>query len=656
LLELLERRAADGRREWLTPPVAEKAEVAARARESLVSLPAKARFLDERPGAEVPASNAALSEETRLLVDFPFFARRGLEIVYRPGLLPQAPGGGFGPFILTSAQEKLVALIVDKLLVQKVPLRLALLKSRQLGCTTLLLAVWVWLLLTRDHYHVMFIIDKDKHGVTKREMVVGWLDKLRRRYDFLPKLAKREDKLLFLENGSKLFFESAESPNPGTSEMLHVLHESEKPKWPARRAQQVEESVTPGLPLSPYTAHVDESTACGVDDFKKKWDRAVARRSAVVPVFLPWFVSHENQVAVPPGFQFLDEDEEVADATVDARGEEVVLRESEYARQHKLSPAQVLWRREKIKTQFRGNRVSFDQEYPTTPGHAWRAAVGGFFPGGWLAQVEKQGVRPPMFQGRIVDLHGYEDFHAPQSWLALVPRLVPARDGELLEWEEPRAEEEYFLGADVAEGKSVTSEQGEVDPDYTVFSVVGSDGREVALYRARLRPEEAWLPLVLLARRWNDAWVNGERNGPGLVLLSFFARTGYVHPLVHARPAERPVQDRTWTTVGPTNREALLLNLRAAVTVDPRRVRSEEFLAEARTFTRRTQGRQARFEAAAGAHDDVVFALAHAQAARRWRQGAEVVAGPEVECLQEEEPAEVGGFRLEETDWQELEF
>lgn len=577
-----------------------------------------------KPPPPKPAPSSDLDVE-RLQADFIYFCAVALEIAYRPGMLKTHPYGGFGPFHLTSAQQKLAALLVQRLLVDRKPLRLVVLKSRQLGCTTLLLAFWLWLLLRTPHFHVIFLIDKDLHARTKREDFVRWVTAIEAKFGDLgifARLEKREEKALFFSNGSRLFFESAEAPNPGTSEMFHVLHESEKPKWPANRARQVETSITPGLPAAPMTVHVDESTAEGMDDFALKWKRAVEGRGSggdlqVLPVFLPWFISEEYALTPPSDFQFLNEDEELGDVVGDGDGERR-LTEEQYAQAYQLSPAQVYWRRQKIKDTFKGVRASFDQEYPTTPAHAWRAVQLGFFSGPMLDRMER-GVREPLWTGRIVDAGGHIDHMLVQDWTRLAPQVVYSPDGELEVYEEPIPGEVYFLGADVCEGKTVESESGELETDWTRFSVKRSDGRTVALWSSqRHRPEELWIPLVLLARYFYSAWVNGERNGPGLVLLSYFYRTGYPHMLVYSKPEGAALQDRTWTQVNQLSRDRLLLDLRASYATDPAIVSARAVLDELRVFVKKMQGRKARFEAMSGHHDDLVFAEAHAEKARRW--------------------------------------
>lgn len=559
----------------------------------------------------------------RLALDFEYFCAQVLEVTYRPGMQPLSVGSA-GPLILTSAQRLVIAVLVEIMLVQQKPLRAIILKSRQLGCTTLVLAFSLWLMFTRRNFHVMLIIDKNEHGRTKRETLIRWVEAAAK-FDCFPRIEKRDDKILFLSNGSMLFFESAEASNPGTSEMLHGLIESEKPKWPYGRARQVKDSVLPGLPSAAMTFHIDESTAVGLDDFYFRWRRAERGQEEiggvrVVPIFLPWYLSPEYSVPVPPNFRFLNDDEEVEDVCMDVRsGQEVRLKEEEYAAKYQLSSSQVLWRRQKIKLTFDGNRASFNKEYPTTAEHAWVGAGGGYFSKVLVKRVQDYvAVNPPICRGVLVDVKGYDDVSHPLPYHLLRPIVKFDSLGEYAEWEEPRPGRRYYIGVDVAEGKQTEREDGELVGDRTVFYVSDQQGYLVALWvTQRLRPEEAWLPLVMTGRRWNDALMNGERNGPGMVLLMFVIQTGYPAMLVRPVPEHAPVVDRTWTTVSSLNRDVLLADYRALLAADYRRVRAPELADELENMVVVMRGRRPRAEARSGCHDDVIFAGGHAEHARR---------------------------------------
>jgi len=616
-------------------------------------------------------------EPERLLRDFVYFCAHCFIITYRPGLNPEHPFGGFGPFILSEGQRRVMAVFIQKLLVLGEPLRAQILKTRQLGNTTLMLAFAVWLMLTNPHYHVMMIIDKNSHNMTKRNMVVAWLDFIAQTFPHVfpkGKIKKggRKDRMLELENGSKIFFESAESPNPGTSEMIHFLIESEKPKWPAGRAELVRTSVIPGIPRAPMTVHVDESTAHGIDPFKRKWDRNTTAKKGttdVLCIFLPWLISNEYREEPTPdcwapdgSFIYLDDDPELNDYDEDLDRE---LVESEYAEKYGADFEQIYWRRRKIKSDFDGDRGGFDQEYPTTPSHAYRRYQLGFFPASVHKFLKDETGLVPFVVGELYDLGGYTDVSRPTLYSALSPGFRLDRRGTLFVREKPKRGKTYFVGADSAEGKVVLDDYGRDDPDYTVFSVKDEIGRTVALYISRVRAEHAWYDLVLLAMWYNNAWVNGETNNTGLTLLAQFWLTGYPNNVIQAKPRGAPARDRAWTYTSTKNRGTLLTNLRKSLATDPSRLFALDIeegpLRQYCNFV--IHAKTGKPQAADGFHDDIPLAEAMAQAAIAWKYGdayasdmhVEEQPEPEVEPVWADEVvAKHGGFRLEDTNFSEL--
>ena len=209
--------------------------------------------------------------------DYVFFCRMVLEIIWRPGLNADKPEGGYGAFIVNEHQIRFVGVLIDQWLAG-MPVRIILLKARQLGMTTAILAFWAWLMVQRSHFVVFFMIDKDPHMYEKRDMLIHWFESIEKLFpnEDVPTITSKGGKRIVLSNGSKILFESAYSPNPGTSEMVHGIHLSEKPKWPKGRAALVDKSLLPGLPMAPNTFVIDESTAQGMEEFFKKWDRVVS--------------------------------------------------------------------------------------------------------------------------------------------------------------------------------------------------------------------------------------------------------------------------------------------------------------------------------------------------------------------------------------------
>jgi hypothetical protein len=594
--------------------------------------------------APVPEEPEPEVEDTleRVRGDFIFFCSECIYITYRPGMNPDFPDGGFGPLILTDAQKIIVAELIHDFFIAKVPIRYIILKSRQLGCTTLLLAFWVWLCLTISDWKMMFIIDKGKHLIVKREMIKKWIKMAVEKYPSLGGggIEKVEESIIILRNRSIILFESAEAPNPGTSEMLNGLHESEKPKWPSNRAEQVQNSILPGIPHTRFTCHINESTAEGMDSFFVEWKRAVEDTTGTghKPIFLPWFISKEYATRPPEEcfsedgkFIYLNDDNEVSE--VDDNGDHLYTEEG-YSQHYRLTPSQTYWRRIKIKVTFKGNRNSFDQEYPTTAAHAWRAVSTSFFPREKLDQAQQNSVKPPKYVGRLRNRNGLLDASRPVLFSSVMPEMLSDRNGDLKVWELPQTGKKYFLGGDTAEGKTVVTDTGNTDPDKTVFFVMDEEGRQVAQYRSHIKPEEAWIPLLLLARFYNDAAVNVELNGQGRTLLTWFYQTGYPNNLVWPTPRGRPTSERMWTSVSKGNRTEFLATLRASFNADYSRIVSEDLLSELRAFI--VDGEKGTVAAARGHHDDIVFAGAHAETCRLFCLGLLKAYG--IENLGVEEP------------------
>jgi hypothetical protein len=560
-----------------------------------------------------------------LMADYYKFCEIICHITYRPGMLESHPLGGSGPLLPTEAQRMLLNLLIRRLLFTQEPVRVIVLKGRQLGCTTVLLALWLWLCLKLGDYHVMFIIDKDDHNATKRELVFSWLKRLEELYPGAPKLVKKTPHIS-LSNGSLWFYESAEAGSPGTSEMLHVIHKSEVPKWPRGRASQIDASLMPALPIAARTCSINESTAQGLEEFYIEWMKAQEdEESGILPVFIPWYLSKEYNIEAPPGFSWSKRKEHGDGDNID---------EQEYARLYKLSKGQILWRRHKINSAFKGSRVTFDQEYPTTPDHAWRNSVGGNYFGKDIIDFLKESIKEPLYVGDFAN-NGFEmNVTAPSDMARYAdPKFVPSSDGDVKIWYLPHHKRTYYLGGDSSEGKEVITQKGEKASDYTCFQVIDDLGALCATFKARIKPEESWIPLLLIATFYG-AMVNCERNTPGATLWSWFKLTGYTNNLVYMVPAHRPYDERTWTYLaGKTLRGELLANLRARLAACPN-VHSESLYSECTTFV----DKNGKPQSLPYAFDDEVMSLAHAYWAQAMDFGTVQVADSVIPNLSMPEP------------------
>ena len=574
----------------------------------------------------------------RIYNDFEFFASQ-IDILYRPGMNPEHPHGGSGPMKLNDAQRKLIGVFIEYFVYRNIPLRAVVLKARQLGCTTLLLVFELWLAMKIEHLHIMFIIDKDDHFAAKRIALIDWITRLNQKYPFLPKIAAKSGSLIVLSNKSKFFLESAQSPNPGTSEMIHILHESEKPKWPRNRAKQVKESIHPSIPHSPGTMHISESTAKGAETFYQEFRDAKDGKSSYLALFVPWYLSKEYSEKSNESFSWSTSDEH-GDVEFDSEGNKSIISEMEYAARYSLSISQILWRRRKINDM--GGLAAFDQEYPTSPSHAFRNSHGNNF---FQARVIDAQGEAPQVCGDIIDKNGSAGV-LPTVYTSYSPAIVYKDNAPLRIYEPPKEEQQYYIGIDFAEGKTIQSEEGESDPDFTVITVKNKMGKTVAVWKDRIKPELVWFQIVLIGILYNLAYLNGERNGPGNTARALLIMTGYPHNFVNPQPASRPIEERMWTVTDRATRPVMLNALRYWCGRNAGMITSKSFIEQCGTFVHNPKSGKP--EASPGCHDDDIMSEALSEHCRLAYEGVEFIEPtPEVKQARPI-PADFSSYTIED--------
>ncbi len=213
---------------------------------------------------------------------------------------------------------------------------------------------------------------------------------------------------------------------------------------------------------------------------------------------------------------------------------------------------------------------------------------------------------------------------ALEERLAGVPEPIERRrNGALLVWLPPVAGKRYVVAVDTAGG-------GE-DGDFAAAQVVEvATGLQCAELQERLRPAELARVVAALGREYGGGWpgdrtgdgagdaagealVAVERNNHGSAALAFLGTEQRYGRLYRSRGGEEG-----WLTSAASKPEAVA-RLGVLLRESPERFMSRRLLGECRTFAADERGRTA---GAAGAHDDLVMAMAVAQAVR-----AEVLGG-----------------------------
>ncbi|HVG26132.1 MAG TPA: hypothetical protein VM865_00895 [Acidobacteriaceae bacterium] len=177
--------------------------------------------------------------------------------------------------------------------------------------------------------------------------------------------------------------------------------------------------------------------------------------------------------------------------------------------------------------------------------------------------------------------------------------LEMRRGGALQVWLRPAPGRSYVVSADSAGGGR--------EGDFAAVQVVEvATGLQCAELRERLRPAELARVAVELARQYGDALVAVERNNHGAAVLAYMEmneRYGQVY---------RQGGEAGWLTTAASKPE-MIARMGTLLADSPERFMSRRLLGECRTFVADERGRTA---AAGGAHDDLVMAMAIAQAVR----------------------------------------
>lgn len=179
------------------------------------------------------------------------------------------------------------------------------------------------------------------------------------------------------------------------------------------------------------------------------------------------------------------------------------------------------------------------------------------------------------------------------------PPVATRRNGELQIWLPPVPGKQYVIGVDPAGGGS--------DGDYTAVQVIElGTGLQCAECASHLGSLEAARFLAELGHEYNDAWVAVESNNHGhgvLWLLDTVCR----YPRIYEKDGHLG-----WLTNRVTRPECIG-RLNATLIDRPDLLMSRRLLAECRSFVRKPDGSSG---AQAGAHDDLVMAMAIALSVR----------------------------------------
>ena len=497
------------------------------------------------------------------------------------------------PFRLNDAQRKLYAVAKRQQDAGK-PVRLIILKARQLGFSTLTEGLIFHACATRKNVNALIVAHREDATANLFRMSKLFYDELPA--PVKPMLRASNAQELVFENPSKLRSEREARPGLrsrircataggrgiGRSDTLQCVHLSEYAFWPdgADGKASTLAGILQAVPSLPGTMVVIESTANGFEDFKERWDAAVAGENDFEPVFFAWFENPDYSMPVVPGTEWTPEERDLKAA-------------------YRLTDEQLQWRRWCIANNCGGSLDMFRQEYPSSPGEAFLHSGTGVFDNEQIV-LRLERLPSPAGRGEFTD----------GEW-------TESETGAITLYELPEEGVPYVLGGDTA---------GEGSDYFTAIVIDNVSGRIVAKLRQKYSEPEYVRQIFALGRFYNDALVAIETNFstyPVMKLQEMEYQNQYSRERedTYTRQMRKSYGFRT----DRQSRPRAIANLVEVFSSHPEWFTDRELLEEMLTFCYNEDHRP---EALAGKHDDLVMGAAITYAVRH-QQRMTVLTEPE---------------------------
>lgn len=503
--------------------------------------------------------------------------------------------GNFEKFKLNYPQDRLLKMI-EKCLEEKRPIRIRVLKARQMGFSTLISALGFWWSAMNENMAYAVVAHKESSAqaiFSKNKMF----------YDNLPKAMKpKTDKfnsevISFNDsNGtglrSKIFFGTAGGGELFRGETILFLHKSEVAFW-EDKSGVLQKSLNATVPYVPFSAIIDETTANGYNEWKDRWDNSVKGKDAYETLFVGWNELESYKLATPPNFKMSDK--------------ELALQFD-----YDLSDQQIYWRRRKIEDDFDGNEMWFQQEYPLTPEEAFIASGMGVFDSETI-KVGYRGCENPKYSKSIESVLTNKKLMIWED-----PEMeMKVEYQQKAEWNEEKQKYE-MVDTEIEIGKTYryanytlgidTSGMGE---DVTQMCVWHNITKvRVARFEVQKMSEEYLAKIAVeIARYYNDALIAPEVNFSHAI-CDYIIAEGYENLYITENltrvDKKKDAIQYGWQTT-KASKAPMISSLRAHLNNNPNAIRDKNFWYEAEYYIMEDVATN-KMNAAKGHHDDIIIA------------------------------------------------
>ncbi len=454
-----------------------------------------------------------------------------------------------------------------------------ILKARQIGISTYVIARFLAKCLTRQGTHAVIISHERQATIKLLRKAKFFIDELRKQGIVVNTDYDSKAEMTFPDSNSSLYIGTAGQKAFSRGDTITDVLASEGAFW--EDAADLMRGVMGAL--VPNGEVFLESTAQGAGgyfyDMAQKsmaahphWKKYASRDGGTSDWlfhFYPWTDDPGYKLEPPKLAPFWAKEEQ---ALHDAG----------------LAWNRIWWRRKKLEDYQ--TVEEFMAEFPLTPDEAFMVTGSCYFDKGTL-RLYKSLVKEPIATGQV-------EMVGQQSRFNRFTEKAP-----LLIWDYPKSGMEYLVSADCSEGVD------DEDTDPSVAQVLNRTTlKQAAVLSGKIDPLEYAQHLYALGAYYGWAWVAIEDNGPGLAVLLKLRELGYPRIYHHKRidaEAGREVEKIGWHTDQRT-RTPMLSELRQMVRRQTLHIVDERFLKECTTFCRQKDGT---YRANSGCHDDHVMSM-----------------------------------------------
>jgi len=474
------------------------------------------------------------------------------------------------PFKLNSIQKKIIAKIRE-LQAEGKPIRIWILKARQMGCSTLIEAIIYAYTSQRQNINSLILADDLDGSNYLFNMSKLYHEQVAREFKH-PLQRSNEKKIEFANRHSQILVDTADNLDAGRKYTFQIVHLSEIEFF--RDARTLMIGLNQAIPELPNTIMIGETTANGVGGyFYEQWHKAKRGETDWADLFFGWFEDNTYQKDVPAGF-------------------ELTVEEQDILTKHKLTLRQMAWRRDCIKNKCDGSVDIFNQEYPAIDEEAFLVSGHCRFNTDCLKIIRNTTVNEGE-ESMLEDVYG-------------TVIVTPHPTGWLKIWKKVEENHSYIIGSDTSEGIENKTASGK-EHDYSTAEVLDLDTLEqVAEIKCHLEPDVFAEELRRLGVYYNKAMIGVERNHPGYgVLLELRKKYKNIYYMEIFEEATQTRKKKLGWLTDPKTKPLMVGEGDRIIREGLATIRSPELLSELMTFVRLADGKT---EAQEGCFDDLVIA------------------------------------------------